>query len=64
MEYEFAGIGLELVEKVYYENDEMIWRISYYEYREHNGKLYPHGIIMINYKYGYQLTVRQKELLS
>jgi outer membrane biogenesis lipoprotein LolB len=64
MEYEFAGKGQELVEKVYYENDEIVWRISYYEYREQNGKKYPLGIIMINYKYGYQLTVRQKELYS
>ena len=64
MEYEFAGIGRGLVEKVYYENDEIVWRISYYEYREQNGKYFPQGIIMINYKYGYQLTVRQKELFS
>jgi hypothetical protein len=64
MEYEFAGKGRELVEKVYYENDEIIWRISYYEYSEQNGKHYPQGIIMMNYKYGYQLTVRQKELYS
>jgi hypothetical protein len=64
MEYEFAGKGQQLVEKVYYENDEIIWRISYYEYREQNGKQYPQGIIMINYKYGYQLTIRQKELYS
>jgi hypothetical protein len=64
MEYEFAGIGQELVEKSYYENDELMWRISYYEYREQNGKHYPQGMIMINYQYGYQLTVRQKELYS
>ena len=64
MEYEFAGEGRELVEKAYYEDDEIIWRISYYEYREQNGKHYPQGIIMHNYKYGYQLTVRQKELFS
>ena len=64
MEYKFAGKGRELVEKVYYEEDDIVWRISYYEYREQNGKHYPQGIIMINYKYGYQLTVRQKELYS
>ena len=64
MEYEFAGEGRQLVEKVYYENDEIIWRISYYEYVLHNGKHYPQGIIMTNYRYGYQLTVRQKELFS
>lgn len=64
MEYEFAGKWQQLVEKVYYEDDEIIWRISYYEYSLQNGKLYPQGIVMINYKYGYQLTVRQKELYS
>lgn len=64
VEYEFAGKGQELVEKVYYENDEMVWKISYYEYQEQNGKHYPQGIIMVNYRYGYQLTVRQKELYS
>jgi hypothetical protein len=64
MEYEFAGKGRELVEKRYFEDDEIVWRISYYEYREQNGKHFPQGIIMINYKYGYQLTVRQKELYS
>ncbi|MFA7403124.1 MAG: DUF3261 domain-containing protein [Pelobacteraceae bacterium] len=64
MEYEFAGKGQELVEKVYYENDEIVWRICYYEYREQNGKHYPQGIVMINYRHGYQLTVRQKELYS
>ncbi len=64
MEYEFAGKGRDLVEKVYYENNEIVWRVSYYEYREQNGKHYPQGIIMINYRYGYQLTVRQKELYS
>ena len=64
MEYEFAGEGRQLVEKVYYENDEIIWRISYYEYALQNGKHYPQGIIMTNYRYGYQLTVRQKELFS
>jgi hypothetical protein len=64
MEYTFAGKGRELVEKAYYENELLVWRISYYEYREQNGKQYPQGIILINYKHGYQLTVRQKELYS
>lgn len=64
MEFEYAGSRRDLVEKVYHENNEIIWRISYYEYREHNGKRFPQGIVMINYKYGYQLTVRQKEVYS
>jgi hypothetical protein len=60
MEYVFAGKDRELVEKSYYENDDLVWRVSYYEYREH----YPQGIVFVNYQYGYQLTVRQKELYS
>jgi hypothetical protein len=61
-EYVFAGADRDLVEKNYYENNEIVCRIAYYEYREQSGKRYPQGIILTNYKYGYQLTVRQKEL--
>jgi hypothetical protein len=64
MEYVFAGKDRDLVEKSYYENDDLVWRVSYYEYREQNGKHYPQGIVLVNYQYGYQLTVRQKELYS
>ncbi len=64
MEYVFAGKDRDLIEKSYYENDDLVWRISYYEYREQDGKHYPQGIVLINYQYGYQLTVRQKELYS
>lgn len=63
-EYLFAGADRDLVEKNYYENNEIVWRIAYYEYRVQNGKRYPQGIVLTNYQYGYQLTVRQKELYS
>lgn len=62
MEYVFAGTGGNMVEKNYYEDNTLIWRVSFYEYRQKDGKIYPGGIILKNYKYGYSLTVRLKEI--
>jgi hypothetical protein len=64
MEYIFAGAAGDLVEKNYYDDSGLSWRVSYYEYREQNGKRFPQGIIFVQYQYGYRLTVRQKELHS
>ncbi len=61
-EYIFAGADRNIVEKSYYEDDMPVWRTSYYEYRQHQGKSYPAGIIFKNYKYGYSLTVKLKEI--
>lgn len=61
VEYVFAGEQGDLIEKNYYEDDGIAWKASYYEYREQSGKRWPQGIVFINYQYGYQLTVRQKE---
>ena len=62
IEHVFAGPGGELVEKRYYRDGTMDWRISYYEYQKQDGKSYPRGIILKNYRYGYRLLVKQKEL--
>jgi outer membrane biogenesis lipoprotein LolB len=62
MEYIFAGAGGNLVEKNYYEDSALNWGISYYEYQEQDGRIYPRGIILKNYKYSYSLTVRLKEV--
>jgi hypothetical protein len=64
IEYVFAGADGVLVEKRYYENGSRIWSASYYEYRRQDGKLYPGGIIFKHHEYGYQLTVRLKEIRS
>lgn len=64
LEYVFAGIDGNLIERTYYEDHLPVWSASYYEYREQKGKQYPQGIVFINYQYGYRLTVRQKELFS
>ena len=62
MEYVFAGADGNMAEKKYYEDNILIWRVSFYEYRQKDGKIYPGGIILNNYKYGYSLTVRLKEI--
>lgn len=65
LEHVFAGAGADLVEKNYYdENDDLVWRVSYYEYRMADGKRYPQGVILANYRHGYRLTVRPKESAS
>lgn len=64
LEFVFAGAAGELVEKRYYEEGDLVWRVSYYEYREEHGKRYPQGIILANHRYGYRLTVRVKESVS
>ena len=62
LEYTYAGAERDLVEKAYYQDGALKWRVSYYEYREAGGKRYPQGIVLANYQYGYRLIVRQKEL--
>lgn len=64
VEYIFAGADGHLVEKKYYEKDILNWRVSYYEYQQRDGKIYPRGIIFKNYKYRYSLTVRLKEIVD
>jgi hypothetical protein len=64
MQYMFGGAGHDLMEKNYYENNEIVWGVSYYEYVEISGKRYPKGIVLVNYQRGYRLTVRHKELYS
>jgi hypothetical protein len=64
IEFVFAGPGNLLVEKRCIVDNQAIWRINYYEYREKNGKLHPAGIILDNIKYGYKLIMRLKEIRS
>lgn len=64
LELVFAGTGLNLVEKTYYEDGRPIWSVSYYEYQQKKGKFYPGGIVLENYKYSYKLIIRLKEIYS
>jgi len=63
LEYVFAGTGGDLIEKNYYDEDGIVWRVSYYEYHDQDGKHWPQGIVLIHYQYGYRLTMRQKEFI-
>jgi len=53
-----------LLEKKFYEDGNLFWKVSYYEYRLVDGNLYPGGIVLDNYKYGYQLIVKLKEVFN
>lgn len=64
MEYVFAGADGLMVEKKYVEADETVWKASYYEYRRSGGKAFPMGIVFDNYRYGYRLVVKVKEILA
>ncbi|HSQ77323.1 MAG TPA: hypothetical protein VLN91_00380, partial [Nitrospirota bacterium] len=61
LEYVFAGRDGDLIEKNYYENNGLVWRVSYYEYRDQDGKRWPQGVVFTHYDYRYRLTVRHKE---
>ncbi len=62
IKYIFAGRGPKLIEKRYYEKKRRVFSVFYYEYREVRGKFYPAGIILRNYRFGYNLIVRLKEV--
>ena len=61
-EYVFSGPDRYLTEKTYYEKGNPVWRVSFYEYLNKDGKIYPGGTILKNYLYGYRLIVRLKEV--
>lgn len=62
LEYVFAGEPTVLRTKTYYEDNRAVWRIAYYDYQLKDGKQFPMGIVLKNYKHGYRLIVRQKEI--
>ena len=62
LEYVFAGEPAALRTKTYYEDNRAVWRVSYYDYLLKNEKQYPMGIVLQNYRHGYRLIVRQKEI--
>ena len=64
MEFVFAGRMCALTRKIYYEGGSAVYRISYYEYQYDNGRLYPGGIVLENFKYGYSLIARLKEICA
>jgi outer membrane biogenesis lipoprotein LolB len=64
MKYEFGGEDISLINKSYYEQSVLRWKVSYYEYQEKDGALHPGGIVLNNYGQGYRLTLALKEILN
>lgn len=58
IEYTYGGTQPALLTKrCYNRNDRLLWKAAYYEYQTHGDQLYPHGIVLNNYQYGYRLTI-------
>lgn len=62
MVHVFKGSDGVLAEKRYSEDGVLKWRVLYYEYSEHEGFLYPGGIILKDYAHGYSLTIKLKRI--
>jgi len=58
----FSGPDAVLTTKECYERGSLSWRVSYYEYRDLGGKLYPQGVVLDNFKHNYRLIVKLKEV--
>ena len=62
MKYVFGGSRHLLTEKHYFEKNRRLWSVYYYEFQEHQGKLYPSGILLKHHRFGYNLIIRLKEV--
>lgn len=62
IEYVYAGPQRMLVEKKFSKGWKTACRVRYYDYREVDGKQYPHGIVLQNRKYHYRLVLRVKSV--
>jgi hypothetical protein len=62
VEYVFSGPDRFLTEKTYFEDGNPVWKVSFYEYIEKDGKIYPGGTVLKNYLYDYRLIIKLKEI--
>jgi hypothetical protein len=60
-EHIYAGVEGDLIEKRFYSDQFISWQVTYHDYRNIGGKRYPYGIVLTNYRDGYQLVIREKE---
>jgi hypothetical protein len=63
LDYIFGNQGVRLIEKQYFEHNKCVWRIKYSNYADRGGYLCPSNITLINYRYGYQVKVKVKDML-
>ncbi len=62
LQYVFAGEDGNLIEKNYYEDGYIVWRARYYEYQHQDGHRFPRGILYQQFRSGYHLLVKTKEI--
>lgn len=63
-EYDFAGPRQLLSEKRIYAERKMLCRIRYGDYREHDGFLHPHAVLLQNRTHNYSLMLHLKSVYS
>jgi hypothetical protein len=61
VEKDFGGNPPVLLEKQLNGLFGPVWKVSYYEYREQSGGLYPRGIVMDNHQYHYRIIVKNRD---
>ena len=62
LKYVFAGTSHWLIEKHYYEKNRNLWSVFYYDYLINQGRVYPSALILKHHRFGYNLTIRLKEV--
>ncbi|MCP3900854.1 MAG: DUF3261 domain-containing protein [Desulfobacteraceae bacterium] len=60
--YVFSGKPLKLMKKTMYENNKKVWSVDYYDYKNINNKEIAFKIFLKNYRYGYTLEIKSKDI--
>ncbi|MBU0896928.1 MAG: hypothetical protein KJ629_05290 [Candidatus Omnitrophica bacterium] len=60
----YEGIPMDnlLITKNYYEKERLIWSVSYYQWHNNHGKIYPAGVVFKHHRYKYELVSRLREI--
>lgn len=64
LDYVLGGAPVVLVQKRLLDERGTVWGVTYHEYVERDGKLYPGGIVLRHHRYGYRLIIRLKQILD
>jgi hypothetical protein len=60
--YRFSGPGNYLAAKSFYRNRNLLWKIEYHDYELEKGLAYPGSILLDNYRKGYSIVARLKQV--
>lgn len=64
VEYRLGGTPPVLIEKRLCGDRGTVWRVTYHDYVEREGLLYPGGIVMHHRRHGYRLVIRLKQVIE